>query len=167
MISNSFPENLQPQAVVILGCRVRAGVPGPALERRLREAATLYERDLELPLVMSGGRKWEGKTESAAMAAWWRERRGAREIIYEENSSLTTRQNAHYVARLSKAHGWQRILLVTCDFHTKRAVQLFTAEGMSVIAQPARHERGFFQRFRLSLREWGARKLIAWEPPLR
>lgn len=167
MISTSFQENGQPQAVVVLGCRVQAGVPGPALQRRLLEAAQLYEQNLCLPVVMSGGRKWDEKTESAAMAAWWREHRGTGENLFEENDSLTTRQNAHYVARLSRTHDWNRILLVTCDFHMARASQLFEAEGISVIAQPARHERSRLQRFRLALREWGARKLNAWEPPLR
>lgn len=167
MISNSFPGDREPQAVVVLGCRVQSGVPGPALQRRLIEAVKLYEQNLGLPVVMSGGRKWEEKTESEAMAAWWREHRGTREDLYEENESLTTRQNAHYVARMSRTHDWKRILLVTCDFHMARASQLFEAEGISVIAQPARHERGRLQRLRLSLREWGARRLHAWEPPLR
>ena len=56
--------------------------------------------------------------------------------LWLENASLDTHDNAVNSARLLKAKGKQRILLVTSAFHMRRSVALFTAQGLDVVPAP-------------------------------
>ncbi len=150
------------EVVVVLGCRVREHRPSGALTRRLARAATLSRTRPELPVILSGGRKWDGTSESQAMSVWW-SREGTDAPVVLEDDSLTTLGNARCVARLCAEHGYHCVHLVTCDFHMKRATRLFRKMGLSVISHPAPSPRRPWLRFRLAIREWGARCLSPFE----
>jgi len=172
--STAVPESHELHALVVLGCRVRDGEPSRALESRL-ELARSWQRDhaesqraLEqgtpLPIVVSGGRAWDGVREAMAMAEWLERRGVASEQLILEAESLTTRQNARKVAAVLASRGWRRIGLVTSDFHMRRAARLFRREGAWVLPLPARSQLGFLTRTRLELRELGAYLLGPFEP---
>lgn len=161
------PRSPGPQAIVILGCRLQNGAPGGALRRRLEQGLVAHGENPELPIIMSGGKKWDGMSECAAMAEWWRRKSTSSAPVLEENHSLTTRQNSHWVAQLSRKRGFSHVILVTCDFHMRRARRIFEDDGLRVTPLAASHERGLSERLRLGVREWGAILLRPFEPRIR
>lgn len=145
-----------PDVLVVLGCRVVGGRPSRALSRRLEKAGQFHRERPELPIIMSGGKAWDGFRESEIMRDWWvAEGYGAADLRVELDS-LTTRENALRVAELCGRLGYRHIALVTCDFHMKRAGRLFVKERLLVTPLPALAERSRLERLRLAVREWGA-----------
>jgi uncharacterized SAM-binding protein YcdF (DUF218 family) len=164
------PESEPLDALVVLGCRVRAGRPSGTLESRLELVRKLTEADQpgadesRPPIVVSGGRRWDGDREAEVMADWLEARGVPRSRIILEAESMTTGQNARKVARLLAHRGWHRVGLVTSDFHMARALRLFRREGIVARPCPARTELGYFTKVRLTLREIGALLLGHFEP---
>lgn len=152
-----------PGAIVVLGCRVTERRPGAALTRRLERGIAAQRQYPTLPVILSGGRKWDGASESQVMQAWWQDAGALPATLLTEDSSLTTRQNAAEVARLCEKLGYRHIVLVTCDFHMARATRLFRRQGLVVTRAPAQKERALMERVRLSFREWGAEILGHFE----
>jgi uncharacterized SAM-binding protein YcdF (DUF218 family) len=150
------------EVIVVLGCRVHKNAPSAALERRLRRAWRLSEERPELLVILSGGRKWDGRSESDVMFNWWTAQPAPHTPLCE-NRSLTTRQNAQQVAELCRSQGVHHVHVVTCDFHIPRAMALFRDQGLSVTAHPAASPHRGWLRFRLQLREWGARLVAPFD----
>ena len=57
------------------------------------------------------------------------------QLIDTEGRSRSTRENAIYTAQLLRDHG-SPIVLITSDYHMRRAAQLFRRAGVKVIAHP-------------------------------
>jgi uncharacterized SAM-binding protein YcdF (DUF218 family)/cyclophilin family peptidyl-prolyl cis-trans isomerase len=146
-------------AMVVLGCRIVDGEPSAALQRRLEQAARVHAKYPDLAVIMSGGKLWEGHAECQVMAHWWRESGRSSEKLFEEPESLTTRQNARQVAKLCQELQYRSVVLVTCDFHMKRAQRLFEKHGLITTPAPAVTKRSAWANFRLMVREEGARIL--------
>ncbi len=150
-------------AAVILGCRVETnGAPSCALERRAARALELLRSGLTTRLVASGGRAWGEHVEADAIARWLVERGVSRERILLERLSLTTVENAMFVAELAARHRLGTIGVVTCDWHLPRAMASFTDVGLSCVAiaapSPELPEK---ERRRRALREWLSGRLDA------
>lgn len=154
------------QVLVVLGCHVKNGRPGGTLERRLTHASSVAALYPQLTVIMSGGKNWQGVSESSAMSAWWIAR-GPNTVLISEDQSMNTRQNALYVAQLCKERGITEVLLVTCDFHMPRARYLFQRHGLRVIPHPSPSPKKGWLRFRRQLREWGAWLISPFESLLK
>jgi uncharacterized SAM-binding protein YcdF (DUF218 family) len=90
-------------------------------------------------VIASGGRAWAGRLEADAMAEALAAMGVPEQRIVRERLSYTTRENARYVAALCAMRGMDRVAIVSCVWHLPRAVKLFEAQGLRVIAQvPAR-----------------------------
>jgi uncharacterized SAM-binding protein YcdF (DUF218 family) len=124
------------QAVVILGggaVRVAPEYGGPAARldtlERLNYGAFVARRT-SLPVLVSGSPR-----EAQAMAATlWRDF-GIR-ARWVENRSGDTFQNAEFSARLLRADGIHRIVLVTSSTHEWRAAHEFMSAGLEVVPAP-------------------------------
>ena len=137
------PLALPPDAIVVLGCRVRldAGArlaPG-ALARRVEMGARTYlERgDTRTVIVVSGGRRWGDEVEADAMARQLALHGVPAGAIVRERCSLSTRENARFTAEVLGRRGARGATLVTCPWHMARAVALFSRAGVAVEAAPA------------------------------
>jgi len=169
------PEHLTPlqaraQAIVILGGGVRHGAPeagGDApsthADLRLIEGAKIA-RATRLPILVSGSAR-----ETAAMRRFLEEDLQL-PVRFVEPASSDTHENAVYSARLLRAQGIDRVILVTSSAHMVRAAAEFTAAGLEVTAAPAemwtRDERGLLAylpsvlalyRSHMALYEWAGR----------
>jgi uncharacterized SAM-binding protein YcdF (DUF218 family) len=127
------------EAIVALGCRVKhdaAGRLAGALARRVRTAADEYARRRgrsEAPLVVaSGGRHWNGALEADAMAHELVLLGVSPDAVVRERCSLSTSDNARFVAAALTRRGIARATVVTCTWHLPRAVALFRAAGIEV-----------------------------------
>jgi uncharacterized SAM-binding protein YcdF (DUF218 family) len=149
-----------------LGCRVRldgAGrlASGPLL-RRVKAAAALAvggeNRDATL-VVASGGRQWDGHVEADVMA---RELvcLGVRpEAIVKERLSMTTRENARFVAESLGRRKTQNATVVTCEWHLERALMLFRRTGLHVNGFPVKEPAPRWDR---QAWLWGREHALLW-----
>lgn len=131
----------QTGAIVILGAGVRSYAPemgGPTVSslalERLRYGARLA-RESGLPILVTGGAPEGFVPEAIVMRDVLQQDFGV-PVKWSESSSLDTRDNAVYSARLLKAAGIERITLVTHAAHMARARAAFEAAGIEVTPAP-------------------------------
>jgi len=131
------------RAIVVLGGGYNDSSPeyggGPALapaaEKRVVYGLELSRR-FDLPLIFSGGKGYNVKTEGTeADAAYrlWQSLGLAKNRITLEKDSLDTRTNASGVAGIVKG---ERIILVTSASHMPRAMFSFEKAGINAIPAP-------------------------------
>lgn len=125
-------------AIVVLGCRVLAsGRPSAALSRRILTGARAYRAGLAPRVIASGGRRWGVKPEACTIAEALTRAGVPDEAIVVELRSLSTRENARYVAAaLGGATRLLRIGVATCPWHLPRALANFRALGVDAVALP-------------------------------
>lgn len=126
------------EAIVVLGGRLRFGEGGRltgrmvgAVARRAHGAASLYRERGGGIVVASGGCAWDGVVEADAIAEELRLLGVRREDIVRERLSISTSDNARYVAIALMKRGIDRAVVVTCDWHVPRAVRAFEREGIT------------------------------------
>jgi len=114
------------QAVVILGGGLRRATPeygdtlsSHALERT-RYGAVL-SKQVSLPILVTGGQVHGGTAEAEVMAKVLTDEFHA-SVRWIENRSRHTRENAQYSAALLNKDGIRTVLLVTHDYHMRRAL---------------------------------------------
>ncbi len=99
---------------------------------RVRYGAWLARR-IGKPILVSGGAPMAGMPEARLMRAVL-EQEFAVPVKWEEDRSLTTRENARFSAAILKREGVRRIYLVSHSWHLKRAVPEFERAGLVVIS---------------------------------
>lgn len=128
------------QAIMILGGGMNRATPeyGDTLSRysleRVRYGATLARR-FHLPILVTGGQVYGGQPEGEAMAEVLRQEFGV-EVRWIENHSRDTADNAAFSAALFKRDHIETVLLVTHDFHMKRALQACAAQALQCMGAP-------------------------------
>jgi uncharacterized SAM-binding protein YcdF (DUF218 family) len=66
--------------------------------------------------------------------------------LFVEGRSRNTHENAVLSAEIVRAHGWQKVLVVTSAFHMPRAAGCFRREGLAVDTLPVDY-RSFSREF--------------------
>ncbi|MBD1588982.1 YdcF family protein [Pseudomonas typographi] len=131
------------QAIVVLGAGRERGDPafggedqatGVALQR-MRYAARLA-RASGLPLLTSGGLHYGSPPSEAWIMARSLQEDFNLAVRWQEGESRTTWENAVYSARLLKAEGITRVVVVTQAWHMPRARWCFEQAGLEVVSAP-------------------------------
>jgi uncharacterized SAM-binding protein YcdF (DUF218 family) len=141
-----------PGAIVVLGSGVRHNqrewprheYPNARTLERLAFGA-LLARQSGLPVLVSGGTPHGRDASEASLMAWTMKNVFAVEPRWIEEHSGDTADNATGSARLLRADGVRRVVLVTQAYHMPRARAAFVAAGLEVIAAP----HGFAGNFEL------------------
>lgn len=132
------------QAIVVLGAaslerapEYGADVPDPVALTRLQYGAHL-QHATGLPLLVTGGLQSSTPGAVPVGATMARVLRDdfRTPVKWVENSARDTAQNAAFSARILKAAGVQRVLLVTHAMHMPRSREAFVREGLQVVEAP-------------------------------
>lgn len=124
-------------AIVVLGAAQYDGRPSPVLRARLDHAVSLYRRGLAPVVIMTGG-VGPGDTVSEAVAAQrYAVKQGIpRDAILTERTGLTTLESMDGVAKLMRARGLNRAVLVSDPFHMLRLKLLAIRVGIRGFTSP-------------------------------
>ena len=135
-----------PQAMVILGCQVRADGPSVMLRDRLDKALSYLADHPDMTVVVSGGKgEKEPVAEAQAMADYLADHGFARENIIQEDLSTNTHQNLCYAAECLEKAGYDikdGVIIVSNGFHLTRARMLAGRAGyenISTLSAPSSH----------------------------
>ncbi len=111
-------------AIVVLGCRVRAdGVPSESLDRRVRHAVGLWRQGLAPRIVLTGGAgEGEPLSEARAAARLARHLGVPDEALVLEERSTSTEENARFAR---ESIGRARVLVVSDAYHVTRGGRVF------------------------------------------
>ena len=137
-----------PQAMVVLGCRVMpGGEPSILLQDRLDTALDYWEAHPEVTVVVSGGQgSNEPASEARCMADYLMDGGVPEDQILLEDRSHNTKENLLYSKELLAAEGIQveyaDVLVVSNGFHLTRTRMLAERFGygeVSTLAAPTTH----------------------------
>ena len=105
------------------------GVPSDALTARIVTAARLQKR-LRVPVIATGGSPYESKVSEAEVIRRFLADLGvAGDQVILEPKSRDTFENAALSLAICRARGFSRAVLVTSDYHMKRAMETFRHAG--------------------------------------
>lgn len=137
-------ESVQGDVLVMLGGGVQSGVPDIDGSGQLSGAAAnrfltvlRLHRALHLPILLSGGSVMPGDACESAVAKRMLVSLGVSEdMIYTDEHSRNTKENAAFSKQICNAHGWKKPVIVTSAFHMPRAVYFFQREGLPAVPYP-------------------------------
>lgn len=126
-------------AIVVLGAALNAdGTPSPSLKRRARHGVALHRSGAAPVILFSGGVPVQGLSEAEAMRAIALELGVEPERILLEEASSSTWENAHNSVDIARKHGWQRLVVVSDEYHLPRARFSFKQAGLVVASSAPR-----------------------------
>lgn len=136
------------QAIVILGGGKNTNAPeyggtdtiNKATLERLRYGAYLQQQTGK-PILVTGGSPYGGRPEADAMAESLKQDFHAK-MIWVEDQSNDTAENAAHSAKLLKQYSITNIALVSQAWHLPRAKSLFQHQGLIVAAAPTSYTIG-------------------------
>jgi len=112
-------------------------VVAPDTYERCAYAAWLYQHRKPAPVLVSGGVSADVPVAAAVLMRKVLAALGVPEpMIWMEDRSHSTYENALYSAEILRQKGIQRILLVTEAYHMPRSERCFRKQGLSVISAP-------------------------------
>jgi uncharacterized SAM-binding protein YcdF (DUF218 family) len=124
--------------LVLLGCRVTGPMTlSAAAARRAERTAQAFQAGLAPRVLVCGGKAWASVREADAMCAFLAARGVPEQALERELWSRSTRQNAHFAAKLLLPRGLFRVGVVTCDWHMPRALCCFRGAGFDALPVPA------------------------------
>lgn len=126
-------------AFVVLGCRPETPTLGGAARRRVEACARAFLASAgpDDVVVCAGGRAWSERVEADAFAEGMAARGIPPSRVVRERCSMTTGENARFVAGQLARRGISRVRLFTCAWHMPRAAGHFRAQGLQVVEEPA------------------------------
>ncbi|MBI9084225.1 MAG: YdcF family protein [Desulfobacterales bacterium] len=112
------------------------GVPTSEMMVRIVTAVRLQKR-LGVPVIVSGGAVYDqARSEAVVIRRFLMDLGVPDRLVFMEEKSRDTYDNAVFSRQICLAHGFQRPILVTSDYHMKRAVMTFQRAGLPVSPFP-------------------------------
>ncbi|WP_079478247.1 YdcF family protein [Halobacillus salinus] len=144
-------------AAIVLGAAQWNGHPSPVFEGRLKQGIELYKEDMVDYLVFTGGASENAVSSEANVGMKYAMDNGVpKDDILIEDKSLVTRDNVINAKEIADDRGIESYLLVSDQFHLKRAVYLARSQGMSVEGVPTDYSayESLETKIPFFLREW-------------
>ena len=156
--------------IILLGVELKGECePTEEMQRRVQTAVQCF-REGKAPRILCSGGKLPGKTRSeASVLADLLCRAGVPEsALLKEEKSTTTCENILFAREFPEVQASLRVLIVTSDYHLRRAVLTARRYGLRADGCPARLNRS--DEWRLKRRKEAAYTLdllLGWEDPGR
>lgn len=124
-------------AIVVLGAAQYDGEPSPVLQARLDQAVSLY-RQGHAPLIVVTGASQEGDrfTQAQAGYRYLREQGVPDEALLMEVDGTSTYTELAATARILRARGLDRVLMVSEGYHSKRLLAIAGEVGLDGAVAP-------------------------------
>ncbi len=122
---------MKANAIIILGSGVnKDGSLPPIAVQRVNKGMELFKKGLAEKIIVSGKKPFRKKplliSEARAMANYLKEKGIPEKNIILEEESQDTLENAFFTkTRILKPNKWNKIIIVTSDFHMSRTKYLF------------------------------------------
>jgi uncharacterized SAM-binding protein YcdF (DUF218 family) len=125
--------------VIVLGCRVRGDVPSLQLSKRSSEAAKYLEENPDAVAILSGGQgPDENISEAECMYNLITQAGISPSRLYIENESTSTDENIKFSKEIIEKNNLSKeIVVVTSDYHLKRAEIICKKNGLNAASIPA------------------------------
>lgn len=142
--------------IIVLGAQVRPeGVPSEALRRRLSLCYQHYMKN-RVPIICCGGQGlYEPMPEGDFMCGWLQEQGVPRHMTISENTSRNTDENIQNAKSIMLEKGVQFALVITSDYHIKRALAICKRYGIHAIGDGSASLPQYY------IKNYG-RELLAW-----
>ena len=142
LISNSFTENADVDAIIVLGAGLRNNVPSLILASRLNAAIEYSKTQGDVPIIVTGGLgSGEILTEAEAMSRYLIERGVDEYRILKEDASTNTRENLAFSKVILEELGMDtdniKVAIVSNEFHLLRAKIIAEKAGLDAIGVAA------------------------------
>jgi len=126
-------------AIVVLGAAAWDAQPSPVFRERIEHGLTLFQSGVAPRLIFTGGygdfADKKARFAESEVARRHALKRGVPETaIWIETRSQTTCQNLQEARSLLRAHGWQRVIVVSDPLHMARALRISAALGIDAKA---------------------------------
>lgn len=138
--------------VIVLGDRVHDGAPSVYLRERLDTALAILRENRAQRVLVSGHAGSKKGDEVLAMRTYLVERGVAADAIVDDRFGVTTYNTC---ARARTVFGIDEAILVTQDFHLRRAVALCHSQGIDAVGAEAGSDAGVYLTVRNWVREVG------------
>jgi uncharacterized SAM-binding protein YcdF (DUF218 family) len=148
LVRNETPQ--QADVIIILGGGIVTDLKMLpwAVQERVKRGIELYKEDYADSIIVTGGVvKGQNYTESSFMREYAELLSASSEDIIEEKRSKSTYDNAVYSLQIMDENDWQTVLLVTSDFHTKRACRVFKKVEIDITCLAAYPDPGFEKNY--------------------
>jgi uncharacterized SAM-binding protein YcdF (DUF218 family) len=141
----SFPTHPNGDVIVLLGGGsiqgvpdlTGTGVPNLSMMGRIVTATRLY-RQVQLPIIVTGGRWFDEDVSEAQIAKRFLMDLGVpKDAIIKEEMARDTAENARFTAAICRHRGFSRPIVLTSAFHLKRALITFDRQNLSATPFPA------------------------------
>jgi uncharacterized SAM-binding protein YcdF (DUF218 family) len=125
--------------VIVLGCRVRGDVPSLQLSKRCSEATKYLEEHPDAVAILSGGQGAdENISEADCMYGLITDAGIESDRLYIENKSTSTDENIELSKEIIENNSLSKdIVIVTSDYHLKRAEMICKKNGLNAVSIPA------------------------------
>lgn len=140
MIKSANDKPNDPQAIIILGCRVNGDVPSAMLMQRINAAYKYLEKFPNAVAIASGGQGNDENFSEAECIRLYLEKKGisSDRIIIEDNST-STRENMLFSRQILDEMGISgEIAIVSNEYHLLRARTIAKRQGLDVKCCAAR-----------------------------
>jgi len=140
MIHAAYNKPKTENTVVILGCKVRNGVPSLMLKKRLDAACIYLEKHPDVPVIVCGGQGAdESISEAQCMFEYLTSHGIASGRIYQDDTSTSTLENLENAKKIITEQDWlPEITIVTDGYHQLRAANIAHDIGLKASAVSAR-----------------------------
>ncbi len=139
MISAAAKRPASDVTVVVLGCRVYGERASLSLQERMEAAYDFLVENPEAVCVLSGGMgPGESISEAECMYRYLTAKGIAKERLYKEDKSTSTRENLQFSGELIEREGLNPVIAIaTSEYHEYRAGQVAEELDMEYSAIPA------------------------------
>lgn len=128
LIASYDPPKTVPHAdvAIILGAALWSDKPSPGLRERLDYGYDLYKQGYFKAFIVTGGHDHNGSTlsEAEGMRDYLVAKGVPQAAIVLENDARSTYENLLFSKPLALKRGWDKLLIVTHDFHAPRAADI-------------------------------------------